>query len=131
MAPGESSSPIHSSSSDSPPWIGYWRVRRYDGAAPSVPTYYDASLDSWDVIKREETQLHVARHPILEIQGHGSQEYTLILKDEGATDDAAETWRVETAGDQVRVVATTGPHEGAVGIAERIPTDPREGTSQP
>ena len=131
MTPAEPSSTDHFPGSEPPPWVGYWRVRRYDGAEPSVPTYYDASLDSWDVIKKEDTQLHVARHPILEIQGHGSQEYTLILKDEGASDDAAETWRVGTDGDQVRVVATTGPHEGAVGIAERIPTDPREGTSQP
>ncbi len=118
-----------SSDADAPPWVGYWRVRRYDGAAPSVPTYYAASQDSWDVVKVDGTQRHLARHPILEIRDGAGPACTLLLKDEGARDDEAETWRVETDGDRVRVVATTGPHEGAVGRAERIQTDPREGAA--
>jgi len=117
-----------------PPWAGYWRVRRYGGSVPSVPTYYDATPESWDVIKRPDEDpnedgagLHVARHPILEVRaGTEVRAETIVLKDEGASDEEAETWRVETDGETVRVVAQTGPHEGAVGIAVRIPADPRE-----
>lgn len=104
-----------------PAWVGYWRVRRYDGDTPSVPTYYDASLDSWDVIKAEADGMHVAAHPILEAQAGA-----LVLKDEGAADRDAERWRVDVEGESVRVVAKTGPHVGAVGIAERIEDDPRD-----
>lgn len=104
-----------------PAWVGYWRVRRYDGDAPSVPTYYDASLDSWDVIKAEADGMYVAAHPILEVRTE-----TLVLKDEGAADRDAERWRVDVADENVRVVAETGPHAGAVGIAERIEDDPRD-----
>lgn len=110
----------------SPPWVGHWRVRRYDGAEPSVPTYYDASPDSWDVIKADGEGLHVARHPILDVQRNEGPKHTLVLKDEGVPDDQTERWSVEIDGDRVRVVAETGPHAGAVGIADRIPTDPRE-----
>ncbi len=105
-------------------WVGHWRVRRYDGAAPSVPTYYDASRDSWDVIKMEEHGQHVARHPILETRGP-----TILLKDEGAADEEAEEWRAKVEGDRLRVLAVTGPHEGAVGVAERVDEDPREHVS--
>lgn len=104
----------------SPAWAGHWRVRRYDGDAPSVPTYYRATSESWDVIKDEESGLHVARHPILEID-----EERIVLKDEGADDADTEEWRVRVKDDELRVVAATGPHEGAVGIAERIEEDPR------
>ncbi len=105
----------------SPSWVGYWHVSRYGGEPPSVPTYYDATEESWDVIKEGENGLHVARHPILEIR-----EEVIVLKDEGAADDEAETWRVETQGDRLSVRAETGPHEGAVGVADRTGTDPRE-----
>lgn len=116
-----SSSPSDpSSDGETPAWVGYWRVLRYGGASPSVPTYYDATEASWDVIKDTETGLHVARHPILEINGA-----SIVLKDEGASDAEAETWQVEVANDQLRVTAHTGPHEGAVGRAKRIDTDPQ------
>jgi hypothetical protein len=114
------------SGSPAPDWIGHWRVRRYDGAAPSVPTYYRATPQSWDVIKDEDGGLHVARHPILDIEGE-----RIVLKDEGADDADAEVWRARVQvdqpvrDDQLRVVATTGPHEGAVGIAERIEEVPQ------
>lgn len=126
MADSEkASAPDSHDGETTPPWAGYWRVRRYDGSAPSVPTYYDATPERWDVIKEtspggEDAGQHVARHPILEVRTG-----TIILKDEGAGDEEAEKWRVETDGDWVRVVAVTGPHAGVVGVAERIQTDPR------
>lgn len=108
--------------SDQPlPWIGYWRVRRYGGEAPPVPTYYDATGKRWDVIKGGEKGLHVARHPILEITGD-----VLVLKDEGADDEATETWHVVVVGERLYVEAQTGPHEGAVGVADRTESDPRK-----
>jgi hypothetical protein len=106
-------------------WTGHWRVRRYDGAAPSVPTYYRATPQSWDVIKDSDDGRHVARHPILEIDGD-----RIVLKDEGADDADAETWRVRVQDDQLRVVATTGPHDGAAGRAERIEDVPPAPASQ-
>jgi len=108
----------HSSTADDasrPAWSGTWRVLRYGGEEPDVPTFYRATTDSWDVIKEEASGRHVARHPILEIDGS-----TLTLKDEGAPDDAAEKWTVEVGDDRVVVTADTGPHHGAVGIAERV-----------
>ena len=128
MAPSHTDSDRHAPNEEAPPWVGYWRVRRYDGEAPAVPTYYVATPESWDVVKEQDTGLHVARHPILEIRSESDRQHTLILKDEGAPDDEAERWRVSTDGDRVRVVAATGPHEGAVGRAARIQTDPREPT---
>lgn len=104
-----------------PPWVGYWRVRRYGGEAPPVPTYYDATEERWDVIKGGEKGLHVARHPILEVTGND-----LVLKDEGTADEAAETWHAEVEDERLYVEARTGPHEGAVGVAARIETDPRD-----
>jgi cation diffusion facilitator CzcD-associated flavoprotein CzcO len=98
-----------------PAWAGTWRVLRYGGEEPDVPTYYRASRESWDVIKQNEDDRHIARHPILEIRGS-----TLVLKDEGASDEDAEEWTVAVSGDRVVVTADTGPHHGAVGIAERI-----------
>lgn len=98
-----------------PAWSGTWRVLRYGGKKPEVPTFYRATTDRWDVIKKEASGRHVARHPILEIDGS-----TLVLKDEGAPDDAAEKWTVEVGDDRVVVTAETGPHHGAVGIAERV-----------
>lgn len=113
---GETASP-----ENAPGWVGYWRVRRWDGAAPSAPTYYVATTESWDVVKREaDPDPHIAAHPILEIDGQ-----TIVLKDEGTPDEQAEQWRVEVDGDTLRVTALTGPHEGAVGVAERTDKDPR------
>jgi hypothetical protein len=105
-------------------------VHRWDGAAPSVPTYYVATTESWDVVTREANHdPYVAAHPILEID-----DQTIVLKDEGTPDEQAERWRVEVDGDTLRVTALTGPHEGAVGVAERTDTDPRrtgpDGTEQ-
>lgn len=128
-----SSGPVPASgrSDGNPDWVGHWRVLQYDGEAPSVPTYYRAALDSWDVIKAGQTGMHLAPHPILEVR-----EETIVLKDEGASDEDAERWRVEVEDEQVgdeklddgqlRVVAETGPHAGAVGIAKRIKEDPRD-----
>jgi len=121
-----------SSSSASPPspgdrpgddslnWTGRWRVQRYGGEVPDAPTFYEATTESWDVIKVEPSGLHVARHPILEIDGS-----VLLLKDEGAPDTETERWRVDVNGQQLRVVAETGEHAGAVGVAERTDADPR------
>jgi hypothetical protein len=108
------------SSTDRPTWIGHWRVRRYGGARPDRPTFYDASPSSWDVIKAESNGVYEARHPILSVEDN-----VLTLKDEGEPDENSEQWRVAVDGDELRVTALTGPHEGAVGIAERIDTDPR------
>jgi hypothetical protein len=119
-SPPDSSSSADDPDAAAPPWVGYWRVRRYGGTTPEVPTYYDASPASWDVVKDERDGLYVARHPILEVTGP-----TIRLKDEGEPDTRVETWRAEVEGDELRVVAATGPHEGAVGVAERIDTDPR------
>jgi len=94
---------------------------RYGGDPPDRPTYYDATRESWDVIKADGPAPYVARHPILDVRGD-----TLVLKDEGEPDDHAERWRVEVDGDRLRVTAVTGPHEGATGVAERIDADPRE-----
>lgn len=118
-----SSAPSSSdSSSDRPPvWVGSWTVVRYGGAPPAVPTYYDATRTSWDVIKVEDEGVHVAPHPILEVRDD-----ILVLKDEGVPDADAERWRVTVQDDTVRVVALTGEHEGAVGVAERTDVDPRE-----
>jgi len=127
------------------PWVGYWRVRRYGGEDPPVPTFYDATEERWDVIKGGQRGLHVARHPILEIKGEAVEGEAvegeavkgdavegdiLVLKDEGTADEAAETWRVEVAGERLYVEARTGPHEGAVGVADRIEADPRELVSE-
>jgi len=116
---------MSASDSSTPVWVGHWRVRRYDGSPPSVPTYYRATPESWDVIKAEESGRYIARHPILEIDGN-----RIVLKDEGADDADAEEWQVRVQGDQLRVVAATGPHEGAVGVAERIEDDPRKLVAQ-
>ena len=106
-------------------WVGYWRVRRYDSATPDRPTFYDTSPESWDVLTTTDAGLYEARHPILSVEND-----LLVLKDEGDPDDNAERWRVAVDGDRVRVTALTGPHEGAVGLAERIDTDPRALASQ-
>jgi len=119
-----SSSERSSSDSDAPDWQGYWRVTHYGGQHPSVPTYYDVSPDSWDVVKDDDEGWYEAEHPILAVRGD-----VLVLKDEGVPDDAAERWRVETNGDTLRVTALTGEHEGAVGVAERIDGDPRGRTA--
>ncbi|WP_233992766.1 hypothetical protein [Salinibacter altiplanensis] len=122
--PDESVSPSTSADPGAarPDWVGFWRVRRWDEAEPSVPTYYVATTESWDVVKRETGQEpHVAAHPILEIDGQ-----TIVLKDEGTPDEDAERWRPEVDGDTLRVTARTGPHAESVGVAERMATDPRE-----
>jgi len=103
-----------------PDWIGYWRVRRYDGARPDQATYYDATLEDWTVLTATETGLYAARHPILSIDAN-----ILTLKDEGEPDTNTERWRVVVDDGHLRVAALTGPHEGAVGIAGRMETDPR------
>jgi len=114
---GETASP-----ENAPDWVGFWRVRRWDGAAPPVPTYYVATTESWDVVKRETGhEPYVAAHPILEIDGQ-----TIVLKDEGEADENSERWCVEADEETLRVTALTGPHEGAVGVAERIDADPRK-----
>jgi hypothetical protein len=105
---------------ETPRWVGHWRVRRYAGEPPDVPTFYDASLQSWDVIKTEPSGLYEARHPILEVRGE-----TILLKDEGEADKSAERWRAEVEDGRLRVTAITGPHGGAIGIAEPIDADPR------
>lgn len=121
MAPSSSASGSAAGpEAGAPAWVGHWRVTRYGGAAPAVPTYYDATTASWDVVKDQTEGWYTARHPILAVRGD-----VLVLKDEGAPDDAAERWRVEVDGDTVRVTALTGEHEGAVGVAERIDGDPR------
>ena len=118
--------PPPSSSHDAPyDWVGYWRVRRYDGATPGRPTFYDASPESWDVLTTRDTGLYEARHPILAVEDD-----ILVLKDEGEADENTERWRVVVEGNRVRVTALTGPHEGVVGLAERIDTDPRTLSSQ-
>lgn len=118
-----SSSASDSSDSSSPPpdWVGAWKVVRYGGEPPAAPTYYDASTESWDVIKATDEGLHEAPHPILAVRGD-----VLVLKDEGAPDADAERWRVDVQDDMVRVTALTGEHEGAVGVAKRIDYDPHE-----
>ena len=103
------------------PWTGRWRVLRWDGQPPAVPTYYVATPDSWDVVKIVDSTPSVAPHPILEV---GPE--TIVLKDEGADDADRERWRVEVSDDTLTVTALTGAHEGAVGIAERTPVDPYE-----
>jgi hypothetical protein len=49
----------------------------------------------------------------------------LRVRRSGADDADAEEWRASVQDDQLRVLAATGPHGGAVGIAERIEEDPR------
>lgn len=111
-----------SSPEDLPDWVGYWRVKEWDGETPAAPTYYVASTESWDVVKRDtDPDPYVAPHPILK-----AGEQTIVLKDEGEADEHAERWRVEVEGETLRVTARTGPHEGAVGVAERMETDPRK-----
>ena len=126
MDSSPSDSDAQHGSDQPPPWVGYWRVRRYGGADPPVPTFYDATEESWDVIKDGERGLHVARHPILKIKGDIAQGDVLVLKDEGTADEAAEAWHAEVEDGRLYVEARTGPHEDAVGVADRIGTDPRE-----
>jgi len=106
--------------SSPPEWVGTWRVTSWDGDAPDAPTYYAATLESWDVITREAgADPYVAPHPILEA---GTRH--IVLKDEGEPDENAEQWRAEVEDGELRVTALTGPHAGAVGVAERTETDP-------
>lgn len=112
---GDAPSDDPSSTPDTPAWTGRWKVLRYEGQPPSVPTYYDVTLESWDVIKSQSSGRHVARHPILEIDGA-----TIVLKDEGEDDRDSEQWRAEVSDGKLRVTALTGPHEGAVGVARRV-----------
>ena len=121
MSASPDSSSSYPAPDSAPDWVGWWRVLRYGGDAPDRPTYYDATPESWDVVKADAPGPYVARHPILDVRGD-----TLVLKDEGEPDDHAERWRVQVDGDRLRVTAVTGPHEGAVGVAERIGTNPRE-----
>lgn len=114
--PPKPSTPAPSSAS-APEWVGAWRVRRYNGERPSVPTFYRATPNRWDVIKDTAPNRHVAPHPILEVRDD-----ILLLKDEGEADANAERWRVEVQDDTLRVTSLTGPHEGAVGIADRLDT---------
>ena len=103
------------------PWTGCWRVRRWDGQPPAVPTYYVATPDSWDVVKIVDGAPSAAPHPIL-----AAGPETVVLKDEGADDADRERWRVEVSDDTLTVTALTGAHEGAVGVAERTSVDPYE-----
>jgi len=110
------------SADPSPDWVGYWRVRRWEEAAPDIPTYYVATTESWEVVKRApHAEPYSAPHPILKVDGN-----VIVLKDEGAADEDAERWHVHVDGDTLRVTARTGPHAEAVGLAERIATDPRK-----
>lgn len=122
--PGSSTGSDTSSPQNPPDWVGYWQVRRWDGASPSMPTYYVATTESWDVVKREAgDDPSIAAHPILEVNGQ-----TIVLKDEGTPNEQAERWRAEVSGETLRVTALTGPHQGAVGVAERTDADPRKMT---
>ncbi|WP_263787607.1 hypothetical protein [Salinibacter grassmerensis] len=126
MPPGpdeSDSAPDGSAPTDAhPDWAGFWRVRRWDGAEPAVPTYYVATPNTWDVVKHDSgPEPYVASHPVLEVDGNA-----ILLKDEGAADEDAEQWHAEVDGETLRVTAHTGPHADAVGVAERIATDPRE-----
>lgn len=112
---GEAPSDDASSTPDAPAWTGRWKVLRYEGEPPPVPTYYNVTIESWDVIKSQPSGRHVARHPILEIDGA-----TIVLKDEGEDDRDTEQWHVEVNDGELRVTARTGPHEGAVGVARRV-----------
>jgi len=108
--------------SSRPEWVGEWRVTSWDGDAPDAPTYYAVTLESWDVITHEAgADPYVAPHPILEA---GTRR--IVLKDEGEPDENAEQWRAELEDGVLRVRALTGPHAGAVGVAERTETDPRD-----
>lgn len=113
-------SSLSSPNADRPDWVGYWRVRRYDGSRPDRPTYYDATLGDWTVLTAQESGLHAAPHPILSVDAN-----ILTLKDEGEPDKNAERWRVAVDEERLRVTALTGPHEGATGIARRMDADPR------
>jgi hypothetical protein len=110
-------------SNDDHAWTGHWRVMRYGGAAPDVPTYYVATPQSFDVVKDTPGGLHVARHPILAVEP-GDAGDTLRLKDEGAPDADAERWTAVVRDGQLRVTARTGPHAGAEGLARPTDTDP-------
>lgn len=103
------------------PWVGCWKVLRWDRESPAVPTYYVATPNSWDVVKIVDGSPSAAPHPILE-----AGRETLVLKDEGADNADRERWRAEVSGDTLTVTARTGAHEGAVGVAERIQHDPYE-----
>lgn len=98
------------------PWVGHWKVLRWDGQSPSVPTYYVATPARWDVVKIIDGSPSAAPHPILK-----AGRETLMLKDEDAD---RERWRVEMSDDTLTVTALTGAHEVAVGVAERIQLDP-------
>jgi hypothetical protein len=128
MPSGDDVHPADTSASDADaeeaadlPWVGYWKVLRWNGQSPAVPTYYVATQDTWDVVKDDGDALSVAPHPILE---PGRE--AVVLKDEGADDTDRERWEIEVSGDRLTVTARTGPHEGATGVAERIPTGPFE-----
>lgn len=102
-------------------WTGYWKVLRWDGQPPVVPTYYVATPECWEVVKIADDDPATAPHPILE-----ATRDTIVLKDEGADDTDRERWRVDVSDDRLTVTALTGPHDGAVGVAERIYTNPLE-----
>lgn len=120
--PSEDHSASSTAPEDRPDWVGYWRVQEWDGETPAAPTYYVATTESWDVVKRDaDRNSRVAAHPILEINGQ-----IIVLKDEGEADERAERWEIVVEDGTLRVTARTGPHEGAVGVAERIDRDPRK-----
>jgi hypothetical protein len=119
------SSETNDSGDGLPDWVGYWHVQSWDGHAPTAPTYYAATPESWDVVTWDGgPDPYVAPHPILDARSR-----RIVLKDEGEPDKNAEQWRAEVEDGVLRVTAVTGPHEGAVGVAERIDTNPR--TSPP
>lgn len=118
-SPSDSSPAPDDGKSSAPPWTGRWRVLRWDGQTPPTPTYYVATPESWDVVTIREDGPHVAPHPILEVDDD-----VIVLKDEGADDTDRERWRAAVTGNRLTVTALTGPHEGAVGVAERTSTDP-------
>ena len=115
------SSETNDSGDGLPDWVGYWHVQSWDGHAPTAPTYYAATPESWDVVTWDGgPDPYVAPHPILDARSR-----RIVLKDEGEPDKNAEQWRAEGGDGGLRGKAATGAPEGAVGGGARIDTNTR------